>query len=60
VGYAVPPLAGLDKEKENHPYTTKGGASAKTTETAEATATAKGRRDSSLKKRAMENRNSLR
>ena len=61
VGYAVPPLAGLDKEKEkNHPYTKKGGAPATTTATAEATATAKGKRDSSLKKRTMENRTSLR
>ena len=32
MGYAVPPLAGLDKEKEKiHPYTTKGGAPAKAT-----------------------------
>jgi hypothetical protein len=32
VGYPVPPLAGLDKEKEKtHPYTTKGGAPAKAT-----------------------------
>jgi hypothetical protein len=30
VGYAVPPLAGLEKEKEKtHPYTTKGGAPAR-------------------------------
>ena len=28
MGYALPPLAGLDKEK-THPYTTKGGAPAK-------------------------------
>jgi hypothetical protein len=32
VGYPVPPLAGLDKEKEKtHPYTTKSGAPAKAT-----------------------------
>jgi hypothetical protein len=32
VAYAVPPLAGLDTEKQKaHPYTTKGGAPAKAT-----------------------------
>ena len=32
MGYAVPPLAGLDKEREKtHPYTTKGGAPATAT-----------------------------